>query len=478
MAIFDKRNFRDSVGSNNSGDKFSHLNPIVVPNKAVARCPEMGGVGTTVVFLPYPNFENPNYKRERDVLPDRLSDDPGDWGPWMFAATGVWKFGPRNITYLFDDPDDAGFISSEHNPAHMIYEAAERAAKPDALIETPFGTSDTDRWGLLLNGGKTNEREIFSCISRPQPLVMAYALVYASGKVTYINEGQALGGAQGDLPVVFVMSRYTAVESMGRPLNATVGEDDNLRYRHKDVTGVKYIHFYDKKKQNAPALQGQAAAMAANAFGGVRRATNPMAPTEEKKDFGFGVLVTDTFSGRAGDPKQDRSLAVNYACATLRPWEETIKGYTPIEAANLIATQCGFPFSLLYHAWKSHPEYYPDELKTRLKSPKSVVIAAQDVHQDTPAPVAEHRTGFSGFVGTVPATTGMDPHADAPWGGNIGDTTTTEPDGFLHDQDDADDGEQAFDRKKAAEANQRLKQYMNQQNNPTAMRSRAQHPPK
>jgi len=90
----------------------------------------------------------------------------------------------------------------------MIYDALMRTVKSKTLVTTPLGTSDSDKWEVLLNGLK--DQKVFPVVKRPGKLFMAYALVYTTGNDDYVTSGGApLGAADNDKPVVFVMTQST-----------------------------------------------------------------------------------------------------------------------------------------------------------------------------------------------------------------------------------------------------------------------------
>lgn len=404
MPIFGKKfNFRDDAIPAER-NRFQHLHRVIQPGTAIVRAPEMGGSGTSVVFLPYPNFENKNYKKDNDVLEDRNSSSPRDYNiqndsGWMFAADGVQRFGKSPVTLLFDNPDDAGFVLSEHHPVHMIYDVLYKTVKNKNVVTTPFGTSDSDRWDIQLNG---DGQRVYPTVKRPGRQFLCYALVYVSNADNFVADGgQPLGAADNDKPVVFLMTQAT-VEEMLDKLDAQNAKEELL---YPDVTGCRFVHFFDKKVGTCPAMQGAASAQrSASGFGGTRRAP-AAAPGGAKKNEGFGysVYVSDTLSGRpAGpaDPALDRRDAAALACGKLLPWEKVLKGYTPEECARIIGEECSLPDSLIYHAWKSQPDFYPDQLKFKLKNPKSISFVQ-------PQPAAQQNTAPDGARG--PEDTGTQP---------------------------------------------------------------------
>lgn len=460
MPLFSRNSvsFRDGVSDSDS-DRFKHLEKMIVAGKAVGRAPELAG--TTVVFLPYPNFSNPNYAKELDVVPDRLSDDPRDYGRWLFYADGVSKFGRNALTILFDDPDDSGFVPSEHNPVHMIHDAVDRAIHAGQVIETPFGTSDSDRWEILLKGDRKNK--VYPVLSNPGQLVMAYALIYSSGKKSYIMEGAPFGAPPADLPVVFVMSSYASVRSMSPQLDA-VGADGKLKYPL--ITGQKFVHFYDRQKNDCPAMRNESMAVT-SALGGVRRAVQATGAEGAGTQLaGYGVHVTDTYTGRPDDPKLIRKDVIRLACQKLKPWEETLRGHSPEKAAELVASYCGLPLSILWYAWKSMPSYYTDEMKTKARAPKSVNFGGSSTAM---GPVSS--LGIPTDP-TDPIDDPVDtPVGDAPWGGNIGDP----PGASGQDDGEASDAAYAAD---IAVAQQKLREHMAKTaDSASAGRSQATRPP-
>lgn len=481
MPLFSKSatTFRAGV-KDLDGDRFKHIEKMIVQGKAVGRAPEMAG--TTVVFMPYPNFDNPKYKEEVDVLPDRLSDDPMDYSRWMFYADGVSRFGKNPVTILFDDPDDSGFVPSEHNPVHMIYEAVDRALHAGQVIDTPFGTSESDNWRVLLKGDQ--DKKIFPVISRPDQLVMAYALIYSSGKKSYFMEGAPFGSADTDLPVVFVMSRYAVTKSLVPRLEA--GGTDG-RPLIENVTGTKFIHFYDRQKSNCQAMNNAAAAQA-TVLGAGRRQSVPLAGGDNSGTqlAGYGVYVSDTLTGLPDAPRLSRKDVARLSVDRLRPWEDTLRGHTPEASARLISGYCGLPMSILYYAWKSMPQYYSEELKHRLRNPKTVetrppAASSNPAHaglglpSSPPSATPAVPTVTSGEY-DLPGGESDDSAGPSTWDGQVGDPTGAE-----HDRGAGDGPPEAeilaYDPKAVADAKAKFREYMaGQQSAAAAARSSATKP--
>ena len=137
---------------------FRHLERIAHLDKVVVREPKMDE--STVVFLPYPKFHEPDYKSRGLVHPD--FEDPTDSRSinpeqWLYAVEGVRYFGKNPVSLLFDNPEDSGFIPNEHHPVNMIYEAAIRTVKSKGVVNTPFGSNVSDEWDVLLNGSEQSK---------------------------------------------------------------------------------------------------------------------------------------------------------------------------------------------------------------------------------------------------------------------------------------------------------------------------------
>ncbi len=345
------------------GGKFRHLDRIADLNKVVVREPKMDE--STVVFLPYPDFSAADYKTANRVAPDLLDDtDTRSVGPWMFAAEGVRYFGKNPVSLLFDNPDDSGFIPQEHHPVYMVYEAVFRAVKSKSVVTTPMGSSVSDTWDVLLNG-QEGANNSYGCLNPPGPLTLAYCLAYSLGKENYQGaSGTPLGGAAGDKPVILMMTKTTTRTL----LEAFDGHFEDTRVP-RQMTGCLAVHFYDRQKGVCSA---KAAGAAGTAFAlGGRRAPAVGSQGATAQLAGYGVYLSNTLSGRDGDPVLPRQIFIQQAVRQLRPWEEVLRGHTPEECARVVADQCGLPMSVLYHAWKSRPEFYTDEMRTAMRNPTS-----------------------------------------------------------------------------------------------------------
>lgn len=339
-----------------TGGKFRHLDRVIDPNLVQAREPRMEDDGTSVVFLPYPDFESG--PRPTAVAPDFRDDtDTRSYGDWLLVGPGVRYFGKNSLTLFFDNPDDPGFIPNEHHPVNLVYETAMRAVKTKTRVETPFGDSFSDNWKVLLDGNKDSQPPVYGCLNRPSLLCAAYALVYQCGK-DVPQDGVPVGGAAGDRPVVFFMTQNVAQTMFGKL--------DEYFERNKgvqDVTGNLAVHFFDRKK-------GFCRAMSAGPVGGggqlgVRRAAPAGGQQMGPVLGGYEVFVGPNVYG------QKRDTYVQHALATVKPWEKVIRTYTPEKCAELLATQSGLPMSLLWAAWKSQPQFITDEMHARARNPVS-----------------------------------------------------------------------------------------------------------
>jgi hypothetical protein len=433
MALHDpkrKYNFAED-GLPPDSSRHSYLKRLIVPGKAQAFAPEMKGDGTTVVFLPYPDFEIADYAAQSRVLPDRISDQFNDFSRWLFFAPdkGVVRFGKNPVSLLFDNPGDAstGYIADEEHPIHLIYRSMYASVSKDILVETPVGTSASDDWSLLLNGNKAENK--FEVIKRPDFIYAAYAFICRSGDKAdgnYIASGPPLGAGSDDLPVIMFMLKST-IKELTALLNKPIRNDDpNAGLLHTHVTGDRFVHFYDKQKGSCEAMRGAAAAQGpVQNLGGHRRGPTGISSTEEKAGFGYGVHISTTFNGQPNGQKYTRDQVAQFACQRLRPWSETLLGHTPAQCADIVERVCGLPSSVLYHAWKSRPEFYSETLKGQFAARKTFL-------PQVPAVLTPRAAGglmpTSGIAGTAPVTvTGSttiietaDPYA-APWGGRSND---------------------------------------------------------
>lgn len=494
-----KFNFKDDAlpqGHN----RFRHLERIVQPGKADAREPEMKGNGTTVLLLPFPDFEDANYKANKAFAPDRYSDEPRDYGPWLFMAEGVRRFGKNPVTLLFDNPENYPF--TEEHPVYLIWDTVRRAVKNKTYVDTPFGSSDSDQWDVLVNGDGGNT---YAVINRPGQLFMANVLVYASNQENWGLQGAPLGASPGDKPQILVMTQPTTMRLIEQ-FDATVQDaSGRSTLRHPNVTGEKFVHFYDLKAGTCPAMQAAMAAQSAAAGGfGERRRSGPIpgGAAPQQTLGGYGVFVTDTPSGSPNDPNRPPRAAVERAALdkTL-PWTQVLRGYTPEECARVVADVCDLPLSVLYHAWKSRPEYYSESMKTQLRNPVSAYVPPAAKANQAPAPKAEAATASgvaqglapqrgwgiegvdadafgSGPPGRVPDHAATNPHGEAPWGGNIHDAPAAAfgaPQGLVADGEDP-----GYDQEAARAAAARLRETIARRTaGPEVARSQAaQRPPR
>lgn len=364
-------------------DPFRHLSRVVKPGTAVCREPTMNDGGTTMMVLPMPDFQDPDYKTKGVVRPDRFSEQAGDFSSWIFKADGIRRFGKTPVTLLFDDPEpSSGFNKYVDNPAWAIYDTMMNVVKAGQRIDTPFGSSDSDQWTVLLKGlDVPGQKAKYADITRPGELYLCYGLIWRHGKDDYFSLGAPFGAAKDDLPVVFVQTL-----NMFQSFFERVEERDKQtgKVLNPTFTGQKFFHFYDRKGF-CPAEQKAASALAmqnASAGFGVRQRSAPgaggFAPAAQKQLGGYGVYMSDTASGMPPpqDNPIDRRIAVNVAVNKLRPWEEVLRGYTPDETAREIANHSGIPLSVLYHCWKHKPHWFTDEMTHRLRNPVSTSAPA------------------------------------------------------------------------------------------------------
>lgn len=471
MSLFGKK-FDPNVDLAPAQDKgFEHLSWVVQPGKAIAREPKQKGSGGTVVILPYPQFDVPGYKEKKLVYADRTAgvDDEPEFGyqRWMFVASGVRKFGKNSVTMLFDNPDDSGFSLQEHHPVGLIVDAAWKAFKGQ-MVSTPLGTSDSDKWNELLKGDD-KKQNCYACLSKPDNLAILNVLVYALGTQRY-PANMPLGGVKSEPQCLWVMSRNTAggfIKQLREPDGAP-----------RPITGSKVFHFYDKK--NPGSCEARTAALMASQGGfSVGEQTRRASPMQQGSDgggelSGYDVFVSDSITGRPDDPMvpaKARQKVVEYAVDKLLPWEQVLRGHTPEQCANIIATKCGLPHSLLYHAWQSHPKWYSEELKFLLKRPSTTQMGAgaapaQTQQQATPA-AAEGGMGMFDGLGGAGAPAAEQPAARDGFGDFP--TSSGEWDGPVEETPEVDSAEtEGFDASKVKEANEVFRKKMSERSGVSA----------
>lgn len=466
MSLFGKKKFDPNTDlAPNSDRGFDHLSYVVQPGQAIPREPKMKGSGGTVVVLPYPQFDVPDYKEKLLVHPDRPEQSETEFGDqrWMFVCDGVRKFGKNSVTLLFDNPDDSGFDVREHHPVGLIVQAAWAAFK-GGMVSTPLGTSDSDGWYELLKGND-KKQNCYACLPGPDRLAIMNVLLYSLGVQTYPVDSP-LGSAKNEPQVLWVMSRATA----GEFLKVLRDKDGNPL----PICGSRVFHFYDKKNPaSCQALTNSTVAGQGSFEFGDRRRASPLGPGGQSQQqlAGFTVLATDSLSGSPGDnlkPAMFQQSLVKYACEKLLPWERVLRGHTPDQCAQIIATKCGLPDSLLYHAWQGHKKWYSEQIKYKLSNPVTLNMGTGPAHhqpmQQTAA--ATHAAapaqptgnldmfaGFGGDVATPPQTaprSGDFPMGSAPWDGPVGDAEP--PDAAELD---------GVDRAKVEQASDMFRQAMN-----------------
>jgi hypothetical protein len=153
-----------------------------------------------------------------------------------------------------------------------------------------------------------------------------------------------------------------------------------------------------------------------SSFSGTRRASAalPAAGAAKIQMGGYGVFVSDTFSGRPTDAAAPVEAIRNAAAAKLQRWEDVLQGYTPEQCAELVDTHSQLPMSLLWYAWRTRPEFYSDRLKTAARAPKSETFGP------APRPTAPDAGAWASPPAGQPALpVAVPPPADpdqAPWG--------------------------------------------------------------
>jgi len=338
--------------------KFEHLSYIMQKPGAVNARMVLQKGGATIVPLPYPVFDEsvtPN-RPTGEVEPDRNNEEESrDYGQWLFSAEGVLKFGKTQVTLLFDNPE--GMLKLDH-PIHAINHAVSQVIMNKTVVETPFGSSESDGWVTLAKG---DGGKVYGCLPRPENLLLCYAAIYKLGEEDFGSA--ALGTAAEDPPYVFVMSRSTGLQFL------------TALDEHRDVTGSAVCHFYDRKANVCQARSNaERAKNDTSKFGG--RRSVPMQGPASEKTAGYDVYVSETIDGMPTSyrPSQHRAQFNRLAREKVKPWSEVLKGHTPDECASVVAKVCGLPMSLLYHAWSNHPEWYPPQLQERLRNPRTVTM--------------------------------------------------------------------------------------------------------
>lgn len=384
MALHSKTyNINEENWQTGGNDRFDHLQRMIKPQAStrfVMRGPEQKNGGTTLVALPYPEFNDDGTV----VAPGRVGDDrldkdpenPRTYNRWLFKANdrGVTKFGNPFLSLLFDNPEDSGWNFDDDHPIQLIYKHINFAVRKKLEVETPYGSSSSDKWAVLLNGdGGQN----YAIIKRPDIQFLFFSLIYKSGKDNFDAAGSAFGAAQSDPLPVFILSRDTAtslMDQLDRPLRNDRPSEGLL---HPNVTGCKFVHVYDKQMGTCQAQQNMVAQVQqeSGSIGGSRRGPASQAGEQAKTGFGFATFISDTLDGSSGSKRIGRDACAKFATDRVRPWDQVIRGHTPEECAELVQSVCKFPLSVLEYCWATHPEYFTSTTRDRMKAKTTSFIA-------------------------------------------------------------------------------------------------------
>jgi hypothetical protein len=362
-----KKNYRVEDENWQTQDKSAdrHLDRIgnaalIGSGKLAVRMPEMNG-GTVIVALPYPaEFQdNGHAVNNGKVVKDRVrQDDPRSYNRWMFKADdhGVVRFGERWISVLFDNPDDSGWNYERDHPIQLIADNVNRAVYRKNLIETPYGSSDSDDWFGLVKESVKDGKKRYPIIKRPEKLCLVYAMVYHSGKNQFFSEsGIPFGADVNDPLVLFVMLRSTVdafMDAIDVPLQ---NDDPGAGLLHPEITGARYVHFYNKQE---PCPTVRVAQVSSGEYGTVRRGPGVnVGSAKGGEGFGYAVRLTKTFDGTSNAPPLERDKIAAFATRKVISWENSVRGHSPEECADLVQDMAGLPLSVLHHCWAAHPEY-------------------------------------------------------------------------------------------------------------------------
>lgn len=400
------------------------INPnLANSNRVTVRKPVMKHPGTTIVALPYPEFDA-NGKPNGKVLNDRYDNNPSNprsYNRWLFRAgdKGVLQFGKQWISVLFDNPEDSGWDFDTDHPIQLISRTTRYAIKKNTDVQTPYGSATSDRWKVLLEGDEAAKE--FAIIKSPEVMFLVYAVIYQAGTTNYLQEtGAPFGALAGEPLVVFVMTRSTGATLMDQidmPLRNDRPDEGLL---HPTVTGSRFIHFFDKKVGACPMIKHAAAPSSGqdgDDFGSTRRGPQLRMGEKPAEGFGYNVHVSETIDGLPGSRKVSRDAIAKYAQNRVLPWEQVLRGHTPDECADLVQSMAGLPLSVLAHAWQSHPEYFNSVTKAMMASRRTFDMRGigQLAHEPVTNPTAtQNVTRNVTPADSVPRVVDVDAFADIP----------------------------------------------------------------
>lgn len=383
MALHSRRyNVKEETWQTQEGNRHAHLARMIHPgvaNRFMAQAPDLKA-GSTIAILPYPFDEEGHKLPGEQVMPDRWDADPENprsYNRWLFKAgdRGVTRFGRGWLSVVFDNPEDSGWNFDDDHPIQLIYRNASFVVndKTKTVAETAYGSSVSDDWRLLLKG---DEGKNYPVIKAPDVLYAVFCIVYRSGKDEYASLGAPFGAATTDPIPVFIISRGTAaslMDEIDKPLSNAKASDGLL---HPNVTGCKFIHFYNKQDGSCPALRAAGVAQQVNDGFGTRRVQSAQAGEQANTGFGYAVGVTNTHDGSANGRTVTRDMCAKLAHKRLLPWEQVIRGVGPQECAELVQQHCKLPLSVLAYAWASKPEFFTETTKSLMKAKVTTFMGA------------------------------------------------------------------------------------------------------
>lgn len=439
-AVPQRWSYANQVASMSFNRRPSHTATVLRDNRnfQIVEPTQRGLYGLTFVALPALDPASPTPRLLIDPSTqqpfDRYSAMPDDFTPWVYPYLGVKRVGApgSRLSFLFDDSIRSPDAEHTH-PYEMVRQAAWAAHhkhKDNQVIQcAAYGNSLTEGWDKLVRSHTDGNRTVFTALPKPEVLHFIPALVYAVGDVDrdtnqpndQLYFDSAPLGASLDDPLPIVMLTAATFRTLADRLNEFregVGVVNDLScLKWPRVTSSAFIHVFGLQQRNCPALanaqaermsafqrpSAPAGAPAATGWGARRVPSSNWRGADAesgKLGFGYDVFISVTGDGRSNGPRVPTEQVDRLAENRLRAPEQVFRFFSRDEVARALC-QVGLPPGLLYHAFQSHKEWLPDEIRDGAVARYHPPVSTQSAASAGPAKPAE--VPVPGSSSSVPA---------------------------------------------------------------------------